>query len=365
MSNRLFRLLPNAYPVVLDTAFALCATAVYASFAGISSLSPWFGYPLAALIGLPLAVRRRYPLPVLAVVVTALCVATVLEMPLEPHSPTAFALYAVGAWVPRRPAVTALVATVVMSGAALMVSQPTPDDIGLVAFVGLYGSAAWALGRFTRARRAFAAREEAERATRAVTEERLRIARELHDVVAHSLSLITVKAGVAAHVARTRPDEVVDALAVIEATSRDTLVEMRRLLGVLRSDDATGTAPMPGLADLAGLVERAADAGVDVTLEVTGGGLPDGVGLTVFRIVQESVTNVVKHAAPARCSVRVAVTDDEVGIEVVDDGTRAARAGGGHGLMGMRERVAMYGGDFEADRRPAGGFAVKARIPLS
>ncbi|MBY8853121.1 sensor histidine kinase, partial [Saccharothrix sp. MB29] len=161
-------------------------------------------------------------------------------------------------------------------------------------------------------------RPSAQAASAAVTEERMRIARELHDVVAHGLSLIAVQAGTAAHVRDASVSE--EALRVIETTSRGTLVEMRRLLGVLRSEDAAAElAPMPSMADLPGLVSRASLAGVGVDLSVTGA-VPEALGLTVYRIVQESVTNVVKHAAPATCTAAIEVSGSSVSVTVVDDG---------------------------------------------
>ena len=225
---------------------------------------------------------------------------------------------------------------------------------------------AWTMGQAVRERRAYAARAAERLARESVTEERLRIARELHDVVAHSVGLIAVKAGVANHVMRTRPQEAHDALRVIETVSRGALVEMRHLLGVLRTDPAD-LVPVSGVEGLPELAERATLAGVTVDLDVRGAaGLPQGVGLSVYRIVQEALTNVVKHAAPARCRVDVEADGRQVRIEVADDGpgrrTLPAHAEG-HGLIGMRERVMMYGGVFEAGPRPGMGFRVFACLP--
>ncbi|MFD1150355.1 sensor histidine kinase [Saccharothrix hoggarensis] len=368
MRSRVLRLLPTAYLYVLDVAAAAVMVLVYLEFAETNGAPWWLGYPLALLIGAPLAVRRTWPVAVLAVVATAQHVATVAHVTLEPYGATAFALYLVASTCSHRVAVGALAASLGPAWVAVLISEPWPEAVGLCVFVTLVVGAAWALGRTTRVRRSFEVREAAEAAARAVVEERMRIARELHDVVAHSLSLITVKAGVAAHVAADRPGEAVDALRVIEDASRGTLVEMRRLLGVLRSEDAAvELAPLPGLDDLPELVSRASPAGVAVSLSVSGR-VPDALGLTVYRIVQESVTNVIKHAAPASCDVSVVVDDGSVVVTVVDDGPggRApAGGGGGHGLIGMRERVAVYGGAFSAGPRAGGGFAVRAEVPLS
>ncbi|MBB5954115.1 signal transduction histidine kinase [Saccharothrix tamanrassetensis] len=374
MRSRFARWLPTAYLFALDVLAGIAVTLTYTGFAEASTVPLWFGYALAALVGLPLAARRRWPLTVLLVVVTAQNLATASHITLEPYAPTAFAMYMVAANLPRGRAVGALIFSLVTAVVAVFVGEPWPDDIGLATAVVILISAAWALGRSTRVRRAYAERAVAEQASRAVADERLRIARELHDVVAHSLSLITVKAGIANHVAAAQPEQAQEALQVIETTSRSTLIEMRRLLGVLRSEDsAVELEPMPGIGDLPGLVERASLAGVPVTLSVSGGALPDGVGLTVFRIVQESVTNVVKHAAPARCSVVVEVGDTSVRISVTDDGPGervlggggSGGEGGGHGLIGMRERVAVYGGTFVAGPMGGGGFRVAAEVPFA
>ncbi|MEV0677549.1 histidine kinase [Actinosynnema sp. NPDC050436] len=369
MIPRIARWLPTAYLFALDVAASAAVVAVYLEFAALRSASVplWLGYALAVLIGLPLAVRRKWPLAAFGVVLVAQSTATTLSITLEPFTPTAFALYMVAALLPRERATTALVCTLALSTATIFIGEAWPDNIGLAAFVVLLTSGAWALGRSTRVRREYAERTAAEQAARAVVDERMRIARELHDVVAHSLSLIAVKAGVANHVAAEQPEQAREALRVIETTGRSTLVEMRRLLGVLRADSPADLAPMPGLPDLPGLVQRASLAGVPVDLSVTGGELPEALGLTVFRIVQESVTNVVKHAAPARCSVAVDVGESAVRISVVDDGPgeRVLTGGGGHGLIGMRERVAVYGGTFAAGPVGGGGFRVAAEVPFA
>lgn len=231
---------------------------------------------------------------------------------------------------------------------------------------------AWTVGGAVQERRAYA-RVEAERlAERAGTEERLRIARELHDVVAHSMSLIAVKAGVANHVAPSRPEQAVDALRVIEDTSKGALTEMRRLLGVLRTEDTRcdERVPAPGLGDLPELVQHAASAGVRVDLDLHADpGVPAGVGLSAYRIVQEALTNVIRHAAPAHCQVTITAQGGEICIEVVDDGPgrRVLPPGHspGHGLAGMRERALVCGGELTAGPLDLGGFQVKARLPYT
>lgn len=237
--------------------------------------------------------------------------------------------------------------------------------VGVAAIVWLVLGGGWTAGFAVRAHRARQADQAARRTEHAIAEERLRIARELHDIVSHSLSLIAVKAGVAGHVAQRRPEEAVDALRVIEQTSRAAMTEMRRTLGVLRTDSATAPlSPAPDLDALDRLADQARQAGVEVELDVRvpDAGLPAGITLAVHRIVQESLTNVVKHAAPARCRVTVEVDLREVRIDVTDDGVRGADTErvGGHGLVGMRERAMMYGGTFSAGPRPRPGEASRS-----
>jgi signal transduction histidine kinase len=194
------------------------------------------------------------------------------------------------------------------------------------------------------------------------------MARELHDVITHSMSLITVKASVANYLFDSRPDQVREALTVIEDTGRGVLAELRRMLGVLRADGSRAQLqPAPGLDGLARLAEHAAEAGVRVDLDLDAvASVPDGMAQAAYRIVQEALTNVVKHAAPTYCRVRVGCSPQEVCIDVTDTGNpRRARAAtaGGHGLIGMRERVALFGGEFTAGPVPGGGFRVTARLP--
>ncbi|HZA82059.1 MAG TPA: sensor histidine kinase, partial [Actinomycetes bacterium] len=207
-----------------------------------------------------------------------------------------------------------------------------------------------------------------ELARRAVTEERLRIARELHDVVAHSMSIIAVQSGVGVHVLDSQPEEARKALVAVEATSRQALVEMRRLLGVLRQEAETrgSLAPAPGLAEVEALAAEVARAGVrvEVRIEGTPAKLPAGLDLSAYRIVQEALTNVVRHAGPATARVAVRYGPGQVAVEVVDDGRGGAPGDQGHGIAGMRERAALYGGTLEAGPLPGGGFRVAASLPV-
>jgi signal transduction histidine kinase len=340
----------------------------------------WARCLVLAGVGLPVALRRLWPLPVLGAVGATSAVALVVGALRDPFLAGGFAVYTVALTQPGRPRVPTLavgafsVAGVVVASVAGVPPSWTPA-VGLAVLGSAVTAGAWTVGRAVRERRAYAAHAAEQLAHQAVTEERLRIARELHDVVAHSLSLIAVKAGVAHHVFQARPEEAVEALRVIETTSRSALGEMRHVLGVLRSEGeagaaAAGLSPAPGIAGLHELARRAAMAGVWADVRATGlEDLPEGVGLSVYRIVQEALTNVVRHAAPARCRVVVEAGGGEVTIDVTDDGPghRVLPDGAGpvrrHGLVGMRERVAMYGGSFAAGPRPEGGFAVSARLP--
>ncbi|WP_412517481.1 sensor histidine kinase [Actinomadura madurae] len=321
--------------------------------------------------GLPLALRRLWPVPVFAVTLAASTAMLVVDLPWDSYAAAAYALYPVALtrrrrrWIPTS-LIGAASGLFILGGAMVGPAGRHAEIAGKILLGLAVLGASWTLGRVVRERRAQAARSARRLADQAVSDERLRIARELHDVVAHSMSLIAVKAGVAVHVAGARPEEALDALRVIEATSRSSLAEMRHLLGVLRTGAADAElTPSPGLAELSGLADRAAMAGVHVDLDVDTGDLPDGVALSAYRIVQEAITNVVKHAAPARCRVRVEADGARMRIDVTDDGpgVRVLPGGDGHGLIGMRERVMMYGGDFTAGPRPEGGFAVSAAFP--
>ena len=342
------------------------------------------GYALALVHTLPLVARRRFPGAVLAMcVASGLAVAALGLSPIVLGVAILVAVYSVAAYGTRWVSLAGLAAAEVGSVAV----QLTPGRFQAPTVVSnaLVIGAAWLLGYFVGVRRAYTARLEErtaeleqareELARRAVTEERLRLARELHDVVAHAMSVIAVQSGVGAHVASTQPEEAAKALAAIEVTSRAALEELRRLLGVLRQDSEPqgDLTPVPGLADLDSLLAEVAKAGLGVRLRVEGtpSPLPAGVDLSVYRIVQEALTNVVKHAGPARAQVTVGYRDQEVTVEVTDDGRGVGalagdgRAGVGHGLIGMRERVAAFDGELEAGPRPGGGFRVAARLPLA
>ncbi|WP_405608779.1 sensor histidine kinase [Streptomyces sp. NBC_01511] len=237
-------------------------------------------------------------------------------------------------------------------------------------------AAACTVGLLSRERREHAVALRSQEVAEAVIAERLRIARELHDMVAHSIGIIAIQAGAASQVIRTRPTEAGEALRAIEATSRETLSGLRHTLVALRQAGpgaaATGgqavLAPSPGLADIDRLAAATADAGVHVDVRRSGKErpLPADIGLSAFRIVQEALTNVVRHAGTGRCRVLIDYGDEELSVEVVDDGRGATENGSAHGfgLVGMQERVTLLSGDLSAGPRPEGGFRVTARLPL-
>jgi signal transduction histidine kinase len=370
--------LSRARLVLIDAAAAVTLTALLLTFA-LSGRHPAPGVPwwavwlVEAAVGLPVAVRRRWPAGAFAVALAASLIAAALGLPYGYFASAAAGLYLVALAGHGQARLSASGAGL-LAGAAVLTAgiAGSRSGAGTAAVIGVAATAgAWAAGKAVRERRARLRAESGRLAERAVTEERLRIARELHDVVAHSMSLIAVKAGVANHVAGSRPEEATDALRVIEDTSRQALTEMRRLLGVLRTDDPRqpdDLAPAPSLADLPDLVRRAASSGILVTLDLRADPeVPPGVSLSAYRIVQEALTNVIRHAGPARCQVTVTAGDGEVGIEVVDDGhAGAAPSDGrlpGHGLAGMRERALVCGGEFAAGYRDGSGFQVSARLP--
>jgi signal transduction histidine kinase len=346
--------------------------------------------PLAALLTAaqvaPLWFRRAHPSAVFAVVaLTSAAQASVHDMPIFGQLAFPIATYSVARWGPRPHGVAALLVGYIGSVVAAWswiggLGAPTVTLDAVVPYVvsiGAIVTAAWALGFAAQQRERFvtslvARAEQAERIAErevelAARDERSRIAREMHDVVAHGLSVIVVQADGARYAAARDPGVAVGTLATISATGRESLTEMRRLLGLLRDGD-TGVAPQPGLDDVRHLVDEARAAGMQVEADLPEStpDVPDGVGLAAYRIVQESLTNVRKHAGP-RASVALRVTVGRaVEVEVRDDGRGAAAASDGRGLgvTGMRERAAVHGGTLEAGPAPGGGFAVSARLPL-
>jgi signal transduction histidine kinase len=265
------------------------------------------------------------------------------------------------------------VAALIAANAAGQVALP--DVVLITTILG----GAWLAGRAMRYRREREGslerltldleQQQEQKARAAVAEERVRIARELHDVVAHAISVIVLQARGGRRSLATDPDEAREALDTIEATSIEALAEMRRLLGMLRTDDEQiALAPQPSLRHLEPLARQVGEAGLPVALVVEGEPieLPPGVDLAAYRIVQEALTNALKHAGPATARVVVRYGKNEVELEIADTGLAPpASDGNGHGLVGMRERAALYGGHIEAGPRDGGGFAVRAHLPFA
>jgi signal transduction histidine kinase len=324
-----------------------------------------------------LAWRRRAPLAVLGVAIAISIVANVvavLDAATTPAIAIVLAVYSAGAHT------TGLRAWMGGLGAAALIAANVAEQFSLgdLLFIALIVGGAWLAGRAMRYRRdrervlerltVDLEREREEKARAAVAEERVRIARELHDVVAHAISVIVLQARGGRRSLATHPGETREALDTIEATGSEALAEMRRLLGMLRRDDEEiALAPQPSLRYLDTLAAQVREAGLPVDLSIEGEPieLPPGVDLSAYRIVQEALTNALKHAGPATARVAVRYRENDLELEIADTGLGAGASGGdGHGLAGMRERVFLYGGKIEAGPRDGGGFAVRARLPL-
>jgi signal transduction histidine kinase len=378
------RRLPPAPASLLDVGVAVLGIAMTAVACWVSpnpignpvAGPAWLPAVFPVLFAAPLAWRRSAPLAALTVSLAALAGQSLLtgDSPegLEVILVVGVAVYSVAAHAARRTAVVGLVAAL----SAFAVYALTNHDIRsgragelwagsffLVAMI-----AAWLSGLFVHVRREERSRRDEaadleRRAELAAAEERARLARELHDVISHTLSVVVLQAAGA----RAAGNASAATLEKIESSGRESLAEMRRLLDVLRRDRPDGgLAPQPGPADLSALAVQLCDAGLPVRLTVDGdiADVPAALGLSVYRIVQESLTNVLKHAGPACAEVTVHADTDAVAIDVVDNGVGATDGSGArHGLVGMRERVALFGGDLSAGPRPGGGFAVHARLP--
>ncbi|MGW0483750.1 sensor histidine kinase [Nonomuraea sp. NPDC003214] len=353
---------PERAWLCLDAGVAVFFAAAFVGLASSrGSVAPdVFDYAAALATTLPIAVRRLWPRAVFLVVLAA---GLGMREFLLPHADLLclpLALYTVAA---RHRAAVPLVAAVAVGWqgvAELPVTDTVLEQLALVAAILV---ASWAVGTTVRQRRVYTERltQHAEQRARAqAAEERLRIARELHDVVGHSLSTIAVQAGVAGHVGIE--GEMSRALHSIEETSRSALRETGRLLGVLRDDDGAELAPVPGLADLGVLVRRAEATGLEVDLAIDGK-VNGEMELTVYRIVQEALTNVVRHADAQHVDVRIQRQEGGLVVEVVDDGRHRPVRPYGHGLTGLRERVRVFGGEFAAGAHAPGGFRVMARLP--
>jgi signal transduction histidine kinase len=366
---------PFASDAVLAGVLAVLALGDIYSSTDYLTGSRWIYVPAALLMTVPLAWRRIAPLPVIAVVMGAL-IAQSLALGTTP-SPDfelvawLIAVYSVAAHTERR---TALIGGGIgLAGGLTWIGL---DDflLPVVTFGG-----AWLAGRLVRQRQRYASaledrarvleRERDANARVAAAEERVRIARELHDIVGHSVSVMVVQAGVQRQLLDDDQANTREVLRSIEQTGKEALAEMRRLVGVLRQqNESVELEPPASVEHLDGLVRRMGESGVPVRLRVEGARvpLPPGVDLTAYRIVQEALTNTLKHAEAASAEVLLRYSADAVEVEVVDDGQLPwAENGTGHGLDGMRERVSLYGGEIQTGRLDGGGFLVRARLPLA
>jgi signal transduction histidine kinase len=343
---------------------------------------PWYiTLPLIVGAVTPMVFRRSFPIAA-AYLALAIGVAhSLLEIGIASLITACIALYTLVAYVGRRTALLYLAVNEVITLAQAPWQFPEDWVVTLIV-VNLAMAFSWALGEFNGARRAYNAEveqrlrlletERDQQARIAVADERARIARELHDVVAHAVSVMVVQADGAAYAVHSQPELAERAVKTISSTGREALTELRRLLGVLRSEDTAGErTPQPGTQSLSELAGRVRAVGLPVQLDIVGNvdDLPTGVGLGIYRIVQEALTNSLKHAGPGSSAVvRVERTGDRVELSIVDNGHRAASTlvgvSGGNGLIGMRERALVFGGTLEAGPRPTGGWQVRASLPI-
>jgi signal transduction histidine kinase len=341
----------------------------------------WLVVIVVCAIPVLVALRRRIGIagPLAAIVLAGL---TAIPAPAwVPDSAFMFFLVilvsGVSGYMASRPLEYASIALILVVGALAVARQPD-RSWGTLFFVLVVLALAWVVGAMIRrpVAKAQAAEERALRleqaqafaARAAVSEERQRIARELHDVIAHSVSVMTVQTGAVRRLLRPEQEKERQALLSVEETGREALTEMRRLVGLLKEDSVMPEyTPQPSLATLGALLETVRDAGlpVELTVEGTPRELPPGVDLSAFRVVQEALTNALKYAGPARAWVTVRWRDDSLELEVANDGKQTSETNGtGHGLVGMRERVSLVGGTIESGEHPVNGFVVKARLPL-
>ncbi|MFA1537651.1 sensor histidine kinase [Actinomadura monticuli] len=361
---------------VTGVVLAWCGAVLYPGvlFVTLSSGRVGFREPdvllVVLLTVLVLALLRRRPLPAHAILVVAWTLAA-----LERQNGTVvgglilltdLSVAYIASSRPRKISIPVAAATFVVQVLTVLAFGAANDQLLMTTVLAM--GITWMAGNSVRVRRTHAEAMHAQATAQAVAAERLRIARELHDMVAHSIGIIAIQAGVGGRVIDTQPAEARNALDAIETTSREALSGLRRMLTALRKDDpgAAPLGPAPGLDELPGLAAAALDAGVRVDVRTEGERrpLPPDVDLSAYRIVQEAVTNVVRHAGTDHCRVTLHYGDGVLAIEVADDGT-GGMVGTGYGLVGMRERVTLLRGAFSAGPRPEGGFRVAARIPLA
>ncbi len=380
---------PGQADALLAGGLALLLVGVRAFEAHGLQRAGWLGYTLSVLAALSLAWRRRWPLATFAATLVTALAAIALASPTGAISVTVvLAVYTLAqVEARRRAALLALLAGIALALARGVLQYRGWSD-ARTALEPALALAALFLGWALSSRRAYIAEIEAraaqaertreEEAARRVDAERLRIARELHDVLAHGIATISVQAGVAAHVLDEHPEHAAEALRTIKHTSKQALRELRGILGVLRdADEREPREPTPGLSQLERLVEACRNAGVATRVSISGErrALPATVDLAAYRIVQESLTNVMRHAGGSRAMVAISYAEDVMTISVDDDGCAAPETaatvngarprGPGHGIRGMRERAHALGGELDAGPHGGGGFRVRARLPIS
>lgn len=339
---------------------------------------------LAPFTSVPIALRRYRPLAVLAVTVAAQVLLLVFSSQVQVPLGVIVALYTVASRCERPVSIQAAtwVALPITLGVVVNTGPHVQRIIPKLALFAI----AWVVGDNVRTRRAYLAelvaraerleREREEKAERAVGEERARIARELHDVIAHNVSVMVVQASAGEEVFDINPDRARESLSAVASTGRAALAELRRLLGIIRAEEdheaVDSYTPQPGIERLGELVRQVRETGLEVELSVLGKPceMPEAVGLCAYRIVQEALTNTLKHAHASAAQVTVRYVGDALELQVLDDGRATPPVNGngttsGHGLIGMRERVALFGGELTARRRPEEGYEVRARIPLA
>jgi signal transduction histidine kinase len=373
-------------PPLVDALLALVLVALVEVEVVTEHLHPyWASVPASAISMGVLAWRRLFPFAAVLIGFAAGLIAAAAGVsqhkPFSPIFGVFVGVYSLALYASPRRAIVGLAYALAAAYAQIGLATHHGESYGGTdfGFIAVLLLAPWLVGKAMRGRVAHidvlslraekAENEREQRAREAAREERGRIARELHDVIAHSVSVMVVQAGAAEEVLRQAPERAIEPIRAVQDTGRQALAEMARLLGMLRRDgEELGLAPQPGLDDLNTLIEQTRLAGLPVELRVEGTRrpLPLGADLSAYRIVQEALTNARKHAGRARASVTLRYSNEALELEITDDGSGSGNGhGGGHGLVGMRERVGLFGGELHAGPQPGGGFRVRARLPLN
>jgi signal transduction histidine kinase len=388
---------PIGTDILITLAFAVLALLnLYVNWGTSSGLSSFLAVLLTLLVILPLAVRRRYPLGVLIFMTLAVIAFREFNIPESPFIKYALllALFNAGAYGRARfrnwvRGISALLVIGLLTY-SIFFQQPGAEvptqtilyQISVILLDVFLFAAAWWIGEVFRTRNQRELelqertrqleKERDENARRAVMDERVRIARELHDVVAHHVSVMGIQAGAARRILKQQPEKANDVLSQIEASSRQAVAELQRLLGFLREQNQVDDiSPQPSLKQLDVLFNQMRLTGLSISVKIEGDEkpLPPGVDLSAYRIVQEALTNTLKHAGPVNANVTIRYLRDAVELEIKDNGntniTEANKESKGRGIIGMRERVSLHGGEFQAGNLPKGGFTVKAKLPLT